>query len=223
MKDALEHPFLANHAVTQVQMDEILENQEKLLAGQAEIKELAERTLANTEYIKIVSDETSKKLDKSTHALLTAIVEVGDIAAPTTFVILPQKLPKEGEEEEDFSLVESFAAMDEVAQLAAAAEVFDQYHADKDGMKKKWRDQAKVMMKSPEEVLAFVESMESKMKGFKESVQKVEGVAEELSSIMSDPVAWGKKKIKAKANEFLGKFEGETFWLYLVDEYVRGS
>jgi hypothetical protein len=182
-----------------------------------QVKAITERTLENTVHIRIVSDKTSRQMDKSTSALLTAIAEVGDIVAPTTFVILPHKL---GEGGGSPSLMESFMEMDEVAQMTATASAVKEYRKNPKGLEKKWLAQAKDTMRSPNEILAFVDSMKGKMEGFEASVAKAEGAVNEANEFLSDPFAWGRKKVEAKAKKVFAEFKGESFWLYLVDEYT---
>jgi hypothetical protein len=161
--------------------------QELLLEGQARLEKGQERILELTTEISITCAETSKKIDRSSSALLTAIVEAGDIAAPTTFVILPCKI---GEGGSDPGLMESFFAMDEVAQLSATASAVKAFREDPAASKEKWL----ATMSDPTEALAFAEDMKGKMESF-------EGGVETASAFLADPFGYGKKMAMEKAEQ----------------------
>lgn len=161
--------------------------QELLLEGQARLEKGQERILELTTEISITCAETSKKIDRSSSALLTAIVEAGDIAAPTTFIILPCKI---GEGDSDPGLMESFFAMDEVAQLSAMASEVKAFREDPAASKEKWL----ATTSDPTEALAFAEDMKGVMESF-------EGGVETASAFLADPFGYGKKMAMEKAEQ----------------------
>ena len=152
-------------------------------------------------------------MDRCTSTLLTAIVEVGDIVAPATFIILPAKLGEGEESMDNMALLESVLALDEVTELSTLGSRAEEYKAAPLETRKKWMKTARNTMRNPEEALAFVNQLE-------ESVEKAQAGIEEVSSFLSDPFSYGKQKAKEAAESVFANYTGDDLWLYLVDEYT---
>ena len=210
----MQEYFEANALVMQEMMakqNQTIKNTEDMKSSLKRIEQVTNKILDNTIELVLMAETTSKKIDNSTCTMLKAIVEAAEVTAPTTFIIMPHTLggisnPKE--EGDAYDLMNAFMDIEDVGNIAAAASLYSDFTRSTPAVaKKKWFGQGQDAHKTnPKKAQGFMQRMEQQCVSYKESITNNPGLKDT------------QKAMKEKVEVLKSKFQGEIFYMYLVDE-----